>query len=126
MTGNGAAQKPRLTEAQKKAHHIQSEQNRREQIRQGFEHLATLVPGMQGRGASEAKMLESTVDFLKAQLDKKKELGERGLEVGMSEADFEHIYRQETKAAEERSNERVNRRRASSKSSGEGDGSVSK
>jgi heteromeric Ino2p/Ino4p transcription factor len=63
-----AADRPRLTEAQKKENHIRSEQKRREAIREGFDRLAAIVPGMEGQGRSEAVVLEATVKYLREQI----------------------------------------------------------
>jgi len=63
-----AADRPRLTEAQKKENHIRSEQKRREAIREGFDRLASIVPGMEGQGRSEAVVLEATVKHLREQI----------------------------------------------------------
>ena len=52
------ADKPRLTEQEKKNNHIASEQKRRAAIREGFDELAALIPGMKGQGRSEAIVLE--------------------------------------------------------------------
>lgn len=63
-----AADRPRLTDAQKKENHIRSEQKRREAIREGFDRLAAIVPGMEGQGRSEAVVLEATVKYLREQI----------------------------------------------------------
>lgn len=68
--GPGLAQgpdKPRLTEEEKKSNHIASEQKRRQAIRQGFDQLASIVPGMEGQGRSEAVVLEATVKYMREQ-----------------------------------------------------------
>ena len=61
-------EKPRLTEQEKKNNHIASEQKRRQAIRDGFDRLANLVPGLQGLGRSENIVLSGTLDYLKANL----------------------------------------------------------
>ncbi|KAG9714418.1 hypothetical protein KCU73_g16218, partial [Aureobasidium melanogenum] len=48
--GANFADKPRLTEQEKKNNHIASEQKRRQAIREGFDRLAEIVPGMSGQG----------------------------------------------------------------------------
>ena len=58
-----AARKPVLSEEQKKANHIQSEQKRREKIREQYDKLAELTPGMEGQGRSEGRVLEEAVKF---------------------------------------------------------------
>ncbi|KAF3041769.1 hypothetical protein E8E12_009646 [Didymella heteroderae] len=63
-----ANDRPRLTEAQKKENHIRSEQKRREAIREGFDRLASIVPGMEGQGRSEAVVLEATIKYMREQI----------------------------------------------------------
>lgn len=89
------AEKPRLTEEEKKQNHIQSEQKRRQAIREGFDQLCTIVPGMANQGRSEAVVMSATLDYLKAQLADKESLRERAMDMNMSEGDFEHMYRSE-------------------------------
>jgi hypothetical protein len=62
-------EKPRLTEQEKKNNHIASEQKRRQAIRDGFDRLANIVPGMAGQGRSENLVLQSTLEFMKKQLE---------------------------------------------------------
>ncbi|EMC98717.1 hypothetical protein BAUCODRAFT_41458, partial [Baudoinia panamericana UAMH 10762] len=66
--------KPRLSDAQKKFNHIESEKKRRLAIREGYDRLASNVPGMEGQGRSEAMVLQAAVVHLKEQLAKKEEL----------------------------------------------------
>ncbi|KAL4893771.1 hypothetical protein BDV59DRAFT_177118 [Aspergillus ambiguus] len=72
----GAADKdkPRLTEQEKKNNHIASEQKRRAAIREGFDRLTVLVPGLEGQGRSESIVLKKTVDFIHLQLQERQEL----------------------------------------------------
>lgn len=63
-----ANDRPRLTEAQKKENHIRSEQKRREAIREGFDRLASIVPGMDGQGRSEAVVLEATIKYMREKI----------------------------------------------------------
>lgn len=63
-----AKEKPRLTEQEKKNNHIASEQKRRQAIRDGFDRLANIVPGMEGQGRSENLVLQATIEHMKAQL----------------------------------------------------------
>jgi hypothetical protein len=60
--------RPRLTDAQKKENHIRSEQKRREAIREGFDRLASIVPGMEGQGRSEAVVLEATIKYMREKI----------------------------------------------------------
>lgn len=69
-----AADRPRLTEAQKKENHIRSEQKRREAIREGFDRLASIVPGMEGQGRSEAVVLEATIRYMREQIVERKRI----------------------------------------------------
>lgn len=96
-------EKPRLTEDEKKANHIASgtptfpstflalispssrnrvraglmapiEQKRRQAIREGFDRLTELVPGLEGQGRSESVVLKKTVDYMREQLAERKKL----------------------------------------------------
>lgn len=71
---NGADEKPRLTEEEKKQNHIASEQKRRQAIREGFDRLTELVPGLEGQGRSEGIVLKRTVDFMRDQLEERRRL----------------------------------------------------
>ncbi|KXH38243.1 helix-loop-helix DNA-binding domain-containing protein [Colletotrichum salicis] len=75
--GEAPEEKPRLTEAEKKQNHIASEQKRRQAIREGFDRLTELVPGLEGQGRSEGLVLKKTVEFMKEQLRQRQELVER-------------------------------------------------
>lgn len=66
--------KPRLTEQEKKNNHIASEQKRRAAIREGFDRLTELVPGLEGQGRSESIVLKKTVDFMHMKLRERQEL----------------------------------------------------
>jgi len=78
-----ADEKPRLTENEKKANHIASEQKRRQAIREGFDRLTELVPGLEGQARSESVVLKKTVDFMKAQLDERRQLVEEAQKAGV-------------------------------------------
>lgn len=58
------AAKENLTEEQKRTNHILSEQKRRNLIRQGFDELCALVPGLRGGGFSKSAMLTQSADWL--------------------------------------------------------------
>ncbi|PYH45708.1 uncharacterized protein BP01DRAFT_356342 [Aspergillus saccharolyticus JOP 1030-1] len=73
-TGAQEKEKPRLTEQEKKNNHIASEQKRRAAIREGFDRLTELVPGLEGQGRSESIVLRKTVDFIQLQLQERQEL----------------------------------------------------
>ncbi|PQE30037.1 BHLH family transcription factor protein [Rutstroemia sp. NJR-2017a WRK4] len=66
-TTAAAAQKAtreNLTEDQKRENHIKSEQKRRTLIREGFEDLGELVPGLRGGGFSKSAVLVMAADWL--------------------------------------------------------------
>lgn len=67
-------EKPRLTDQEKKNNHIASEQKRRAAIREGFDRLTDLVPGLEGQGRSESIVLQKTVDFIHVQLQERRNL----------------------------------------------------
>lgn len=67
-------EKPRLTEQEKKINHIASEQKRRAAIREGFDRLTELVPGLEGQGRSESVVLRKSVDFIHAKLQERQSL----------------------------------------------------
>lgn len=98
-SANGnAEEKPRLSEHEKKANHIASgilpcyspfdpsvkwssltdgttaEQKRRQAIREGFDRLTELVPGLEGQGRSESVVLKKTVDYMREQLTERRRL----------------------------------------------------
>ncbi|KAL4793291.1 hypothetical protein BDV19DRAFT_366968 [Aspergillus venezuelensis] len=53
-----------LTEEQKRSNHIKSEQKRRNLIKEGFDDLCILVPGLKGGGFSKSAMLTQAADWL--------------------------------------------------------------
>ncbi|KAF4630395.1 hypothetical protein G7Y89_g7741 [Cudoniella acicularis] len=65
-TSNSGAKPTRenLTEDQKRENHIKSEQKRRTLIREGFEDLGELVPGLRGGGFSKSAVLIMAADWL--------------------------------------------------------------
>ncbi|DAA74381.1 TPA_exp: Uncharacterized protein A8136_3348 [Trichophyton benhamiae CBS 112371] len=67
-------EKPRLSEQEKKNNHIASEQKRRAAIREGFDRLTELVPGLTGQGRSEGMVLRKTVDFMQLKVQERKDL----------------------------------------------------
>ncbi|KAJ5172839.1 transcriptional regulator family: Helix-loop-helix [Penicillium capsulatum] len=64
VTPASKAARENLTEEQKRTNHILSEQKRRNLIRQGFDDLCTLVPGLRGGGFSKSAMLTQAADWL--------------------------------------------------------------
>ena len=67
-------EKPRLTEQEKKNNHIASEQKRRAAIREGFDRLTELVPGLEGQGRSESVVLKKSVDYMREVLQERRDL----------------------------------------------------
>jgi hypothetical protein len=84
-----AKEKPRLTEQEKKNNHIASEQKRRQAIREGFDRLANLVPGMEGQGRSESLVLNSAIVYMKEQLVEYNQLMEQAQAIGVNTKDVE-------------------------------------
>ncbi|TEA17436.1 Protein WBSCR14-like protein [Colletotrichum sidae] len=74
-SGTGA-KPPRenLTDAQKRENHIRSEQKRRTLIKEGFDDLCDLVPGLRGGGFSKSTMLTMAAEWLEAMLKGNDEL----------------------------------------------------
>ncbi|KAG7118080.1 hypothetical protein HYQ45_015581 [Verticillium longisporum] len=61
-------QRENLSEAQKRENHIRSEQKRRTLIKEGFDDLCELVPGLKGGGFSKSTMLTMAADWLEDML----------------------------------------------------------
>ncbi|USW53720.1 Putative myc-type, basic helix-loop-helix (bHLH) domain-containing protein [Septoria linicola] len=100
---NSASAKARLTEEQKKRNHIESEKKRREAIRNGFDRLSTIVPGMQGQARSEAIVLAATVDHMRALLQQKEQIQAAATAKGWSLEQINRYYQgaeQEARANE--------------------------
>ncbi|KAF9945600.1 hypothetical protein BGZ70_003723 [Mortierella alpina] len=66
-----------LTEAEKKANHIASEQKRRQNIRVGFDSLVEIVPTLSDCHRSEAVILQKSVDYIHRLMNQKNELKSR-------------------------------------------------
>ncbi|KAG0201282.1 hypothetical protein BGX28_005834 [Mortierella sp. GBA30] len=66
-----------LTEAEKKANHIASEQKRRQNIRVGFDSLVEIVPTLSDCHRSEAVILQKSVEYIHRLLNQKNELKSR-------------------------------------------------
>ncbi|KAJ5666703.1 hypothetical protein N7462_011112 [Penicillium macrosclerotiorum] len=64
VTPSSKAPRENLSEEQKRTNHILSEQKRRNLIRQGFDDLCSLVPGLRGGGFSKSAMLTQAADWL--------------------------------------------------------------
>ncbi|KAI5296700.1 hypothetical protein KEM55_005728, partial [Ascosphaera atra] len=76
------AARENLSEEQKRANHILSEQKRRDMIKKGFEDLCTLVPELHGGGFSKSMMLMQAADWLEELLRGNMLLKERLLSMG--------------------------------------------
>jgi hypothetical protein len=63
-SASAKATRENLTEDQKRENHIKSEQKRRTLIREGFEDLGELVPGLRGGGFSKSAVLIMAADWL--------------------------------------------------------------
>jgi len=63
---SGALKQPRenLTDEQKRENHIKSEQKRRTLIKEGFDDLCIIVPGLKGGGFSKSAVLSQAAEFL--------------------------------------------------------------
>lgn len=84
-----SADRPRLSEAQKKENHIRSEQKRREAIREGFDRLAAIVPGMEGQGRSEAVVLEATIKYMREKIVERQDIISKARERGIDTTGWE-------------------------------------
>ncbi|KAK6535443.1 hypothetical protein TWF694_001903 [Orbilia ellipsospora] len=71
-----------LSEAQKRENHIQSEQKRRNLIREGFDDLCNLVPELRGGGYSKSAILIHAANFLEQLEDGNKTLQLRIKQLG--------------------------------------------
>jgi heteromeric Ino2p/Ino4p transcription factor len=69
-----AGEKRRLTEKEKKANHLASEKKRREHIRDQFDRLSNIVPGLEGRARSEGLVLQSTIEYIRKLMLARREL----------------------------------------------------
>lgn len=58
------------------------EQKRRQAIREGFDRLTELVPGLEGQGRSESIVLNKTVSYMRQQLREREQLVERIEQLG--------------------------------------------
>lgn len=70
-----------LSDEQKKANHIASEQKRRANIRIGFEKLIDIVPTLSNGHKSEAVILQNSVDYLRHLIDVKTSLKQTSREL---------------------------------------------
>ncbi|KAI8065304.1 hypothetical protein BC940DRAFT_304699 [Gongronella butleri] len=80
-----------LTEAEKKANHIASEQKRRQNIRLGFDQLIEIVPALNSGNRSEALILQKSIDHIRQLISAKNDLKDqiRDLQGLLGESTFE-------------------------------------
>ncbi|KAG4428317.1 hypothetical protein IFR05_016199 [Cadophora sp. M221] len=76
-TAAAAKARENLTEDQKRENHIKSEQKRRMLIREGFEDLGELVPGLRGGRFSKSAVLIMAADWLEDLIKGNEELQRR-------------------------------------------------
>lgn len=85
-SGKAAASKAareNLSEEQKRENHIKSEQKRRTLIKQGFEDMESLIPGMKGGGFSKATMLTMATEWLESMKEGNRQLKEQLVSMGL-------------------------------------------
>ncbi|KAI7860028.1 hypothetical protein BDC45DRAFT_431851 [Circinella umbellata] len=88
--GSGRGRKPPhelLSDAQKKANHIASEQKRRANIRIGFDQLVDIVPTLSHCHRSESLILQKSADYIHQLVDMKNSLRERVRELQLALGD---------------------------------------
>lgn len=67
---------------------IPIEQKRRQAIREGFDRLTELVPGLEGQGRSEGLVLKKTVDYMREKIEERRVIV-AGIEAKGGEVDEE-------------------------------------
>ncbi|CAO3586237.1 unnamed protein product [Absidia cylindrospora] len=80
-----------LTNAEKKANHIASEQKRRQNIRLGFDKFIEIVPALNSGNRSEALILQKSVDHIKQLITVKNDLKDqiRDLQALLGESPYD-------------------------------------
>ncbi|GAA5807427.1 hypothetical protein MFLAVUS_000788 [Mucor flavus] len=84
LVRSGRARKPAhelLSDTQKKANHIASEQKRRANIRIGFDQLVDIVPALDSCHRSESLILQKSVDYIRGLIQDKNDLKQRAREL---------------------------------------------
>ncbi|KAI8815751.1 uncharacterized protein EV422DRAFT_572453 [Fimicolochytrium jonesii] len=76
-TGGTGSGKQLLTESEKRANHIESEKKRRQNIRDGFDQLVEIVPGLGQCQRSESVILQKSVEYVEYLLRQQAELQAR-------------------------------------------------
>ncbi|KAG9255895.1 uncharacterized protein F5Z01DRAFT_650467 [Emericellopsis atlantica] len=74
---NSTEEKARLTVEEKKQNHINSEHKRRQNIRDGFDRLCEIVPGLEGQGRSEGLVLKQTIAYMREQIRERRAMIEQ-------------------------------------------------
>lgn len=67
----------KFRDATKKAKVSSPEQKRRQAIREGFDRLTELVPGLEGQARSEGMVLKRTVEYMREKVAQRQALVER-------------------------------------------------
>ncbi len=68
------SRRPRLSEAEKKANHVSSEQKRRQKIRDAYLRISKLVPGAEGKERSEEALLRLYLAYVRQLTERRQEL----------------------------------------------------
>ncbi|KAK9767302.1 Transcription factor [Basidiobolus ranarum] len=76
-----------LSEKEKKANHIASEQKRRQNIRLGFEQLVDIVPTLSQCHRSESAILQKSVEYIHQLIAQRQQLKQRIRELRVSAGD---------------------------------------
>ncbi|ORY04921.1 hypothetical protein K493DRAFT_253139 [Basidiobolus meristosporus CBS 931.73] len=76
-----------LSEKEKKANHIASEQKRRQNIRLGFEQLVEIVPTLSQCHRSESAILQKSVEYIHQLIAQRQQLKQRIRELRISAGD---------------------------------------
>ncbi|KAI8055418.1 hypothetical protein BDF22DRAFT_600453, partial [Syncephalis plumigaleata] len=66
-----------LSESEKKANHIASEQKRRQNIRVGFASLTSMVPTLSQCSRSEALILQKSVEYIRQLVQRRRDMAAR-------------------------------------------------
>lgn len=77
-------EKVRLTPKQKRDNHISSEQKRRKAIRDGFDKMCDMIPGFEGMGRSENKVLDKVLEAVVQNIEKRQSLLDEAEAKGIS------------------------------------------
>lgn len=78
ISNSNKAPRENLTEEQKRSNHIQSEQKRRNLIKQGFDELHVLVPELRSGGLSRSMVLTEAANYLEQLIAANNAMRQRG------------------------------------------------